>query len=137
MCEDRPFVGVGVLIRKDGKILMGKRKNSHGHGTWCPPGGHLEMNESPEECVKRETLEEAGLKIKNIMFIAMTNDVMPQYAKHHITLHFVADLDSGELKIIEPEKCEEWGWFSWDSLPSPLFISTDNLTKQNINPFDI
>ncbi len=37
----RTKVGVGILLIQDGKILMGKRKSSHGEGRWAPPGGHL------------------------------------------------------------------------------------------------
>ncbi|MFA7628106.1 MAG: NUDIX domain-containing protein [Candidatus Dojkabacteria bacterium] len=33
---------------------------------WNPPGGHVEKNESIEECIKRETLEEGGVEIKDI-----------------------------------------------------------------------
>ena len=46
MSSERPKVGVGVIIIKDGKFLMGWRKKSHGSGTWCPPGGHLEYGTS-------------------------------------------------------------------------------------------
>jgi 8-oxo-dGTP diphosphatase len=42
----RPKVGVGVIIKKDGKVLMGKRKNAHGDGTWSFTGGHLEFGEA-------------------------------------------------------------------------------------------
>jgi len=70
----RPKVGVGVIIRKSGKILLLKRKESHGSGTWCPPGGHLEWNESLEGCARRESKEESGCNIKNIEFLAITND---------------------------------------------------------------
>jgi len=41
-----PRVGLGVLIIKDGKVLLGRRKGAHGEGTWAPPGGHLECGES-------------------------------------------------------------------------------------------
>lgn len=37
-----PKVGIGVIVRKDNQILLGKRKNSHGDGCWAFPGGHLE-----------------------------------------------------------------------------------------------
>jgi 8-oxo-dGTP diphosphatase len=37
-------VGVGVLIEKDGKILLGKRISSHGSGTYNLPGGHIELD---------------------------------------------------------------------------------------------
>ncbi len=54
---ERPKVGVGVIVVKEGKVLLLQRKNSHGSGTWCFPGGHLEYGESLEECAKREVLE--------------------------------------------------------------------------------
>lgn len=37
MENNRPKVGVGVAIIKDGKVLLGKRKNAHGEGTWSFP----------------------------------------------------------------------------------------------------
>lgn len=57
-------VGIGVMIWKDGKVLLGKRKGSHGEGTYAFPGGHMEYMESFTDCVKRELEEECGLKIK-------------------------------------------------------------------------
>src|SRR3989339_718967 len=63
-----PKVGVAVIIIKNGKVLMHKRKNSHGDGTWSLPGGHLEFNESLEECAQRETFEETGMKIKKALY---------------------------------------------------------------------
>ena len=64
---------VGVMIFKDGKVLLGKRKGSHGSGEYSFPGGHLEFGESFEECVIRETLEETSVKIKNIKFQCLSN----------------------------------------------------------------
>ena len=133
---NRPKVGVGVLIFKDNKILLGKRKNSHGDDSWCPPGGHLEFNEELEDCANRETLEETGIKIKNIKLITATNDIFIKENKHYITLHLIADYDSGEVKLMEPEKCEKWEWFSWNNLPSNLFLPTLNLIKNGFNPLN-
>lgn len=45
-----PQVGVGVLILRDGKVLLGRRKGSHGAGCWSAPGGHLEFGEVVEDC---------------------------------------------------------------------------------------
>ena len=46
---ERPKVGVGVMVFKDGKILLAKRKGSHGAGEYAFPGGHLEFGESFEQ----------------------------------------------------------------------------------------
>ncbi len=127
-------VGVGVFIRKDGKVLMGKRKGSHGEGHWGLPGGHLEFNEEIVECAIREVKEETNLKVKNIHFGALTNDIFKKEGKHYITIYMVCDYSSGKLKIMEPDKCQGWGWFKWGKLPSPLFIPLQNLLKQKYNP---
>ena len=60
-----PKVGVGTIIKSKDKVLLLKRKNAHGDGTWAFIGGHLEFNESPEECARREVLEEINIRIKN------------------------------------------------------------------------
>jgi len=132
---DRPKVGVGVIIRKNNKILLGKRKNAHGSGSWSFPGGHLEFNEHVEDCARREVLEETGIHIKNIRLGVYTNDIFEKEGKHYITIYVLCDYDSGELKIMEPEKCEKWEWFEWSRLPEPLFVPLQNLVKLNFNPF--
>lgn len=133
--ENKPRVGLAVLVRKDNKILLGKRKSSHGDGAWAPPGGHLEFMEELEDCVKREVKEETSLKVKNINFGALTNDIFIAENKHYISIYMVCDYESGELQNMEPEKCEQWGWFAWNKLPEPLFLTMQNLLKQHFNPF--
>ena len=128
---ERPKVGVGVYIEKEGKILLGKRKNAHGEGNWCPPGGHLEFGEEVEECAKREVLEEAGIEISDLKIKTITNDVYKEENKHYITIHVFANYKSGEIKILEPDKCEEWEWFSWDEFPKNLFLPVENLLKKS------
>lgn len=118
--EQRPKVGIGVMIVKDGKVLLGKRKGSHGEGEYAWPGGHLEYMESFEECAKRETLEETGMHIHNIRFLRLMN--LKQYApKHYIDIGLVADWESGNPQVVEPEKVERWDWYDIDELPQPLF----------------
>jgi 8-oxo-dGTP diphosphatase len=134
--EKYPLVGLGVYILKDRKVLLGKRKSPHGKGFWSAPGGHLEYGEALEDCAMRETMEEAGIGIKNIRFVGLTNDIHENENKHYITIAMLADYDSGELRIMEPEKLKRWEWFSWNDLPSPLFLPMQNLLKQKPNPFD-
>lgn len=136
--EERPLVGLGIIIRNDGKVLLGKRKGSHGEGTWSFPGGHLEKFETLEICGLRENSEETGLEIevidKNYSPIT-TNDFFAKENKHYVTLYIRANYLSGEPKVKEPEKCEEWKWFEWENLPNNLFIPVKNLIKTGYNPF--
>lgn len=127
-------VGVGVWIVHDNKVLMNYRVKPHGGGTWAPPGGHLEMNESWEDCAKREALEEAGLVIKDVTCFAVTNDIFPDTGKHYVTLHMQARSETADFVNKEPEKYQDFKWVSWDNLPTPLFPSNINLIAQNKKP---
>ena len=129
-----PEVGVGVIIVKDGKVLMQKRKGSHGEGAWSFPGGHLEFNENITDCARRETFEELGIDLTGSKIVTLTNDIFDKEGKHYITIYVKAENFIGEPKIMEPDKCSEFGWFSWEELPRPLFIPIENLLKQGYHP---
>ena len=131
---NRPRVGVGVLICRDGKVLLGTRLAAHGKGTWSPPGGKMEFGETPMECAQREILEETNLHLTHMRVGPYTNDVFASDNLHYITLCIIAEA-TGEPKAMEPEKCAEWKWFAWNELPSPLFLPLENLKKQGFNPF--
>jgi 8-oxo-dGTP diphosphatase len=133
--NERPKVGVGVIIRREGKVLLGSRLLSHGEGTWSFPGGHLEWMESVFDCAKREVDEETGLRIDNLRYGPFTNDRFQADGLHYVTLFVVAESLSGVPERREPHKCDEWRWFSWDSLPTPLFLPIENLRKAGYDPF--
>lgn len=115
-----PKVGIGVMILKGGRVLLGKREGSHGQGEYAFPGGHLEYLESFADCAKRETLEECGIEIENIRFQFLAN--VKKYApKHYVHIGLIADWENREPKLLEPEKCEGWDWYDLASLPKPLF----------------
>lgn len=120
--ETNTRVGVGIMILKDGKVLLGKRKNSHGAGEYAFPGGHLEYMESYRQCALREIAEECGIEVENIRFQYLAN--ITQYApRHYVHIGLIADWKSGEPKVLEPEKLEHWDWYSLDNLPQPLFAT--------------
>jgi 8-oxo-dGTP diphosphatase len=143
--SDRPKVGVSVIIYNNGKILLGKRKGSHGANTWAFPGGHLEYGESWKNCAKREVLEETNLDIKGLSYFHVTNDVFEWENKHYITIYLVAYYSSGLLKTMEPDKCEGWKWIGKDELeniiwerPEELFLPLENLFKDiDINDLEV
>ncbi|TMP27362.1 ADP-ribose pyrophosphatase [Pseudoalteromonas rubra] len=124
-------VGVAVVIKRHGKILLGERIGSHGAHTWATPGGHLEMGESIEQCARREVLEETGLALTQVTRLDYTNDVFESDGKHYITLFVTGECVNGEPQLLEPNKCLQWRWFSPDALPEPLFLSLQNLLRDN------
>jgi 8-oxo-dGTP diphosphatase len=126
---ERPKVGIGVFVVKDGKFLMGKRLGAHGAGTWTIPGGHLEYNETFEQTTERETLEETGVKIANVTFAAVTNDIFNDENKHYVTVWMMSDWAEGEPKIMEPDKFVEQRWVDIDELPEPLFLPWQQLLR--------
>jgi len=137
MEKQYPKTGIAVMIIKDGKTIIGKRKNSYGAGQYAFPGGHLEYMESFEECARRETREETGMEIKNIRFLRLLNFKFD--GKHFTDIGFVADWKSGEAQLLEPDKCEGWEWRAIDNLPSPLFWPLNTLLeafKTGKNYFD-
>lgn len=133
---DVPRVGVAVIVRRDDKILMGKRKGSHAEGSWAFPGGKLDLWEELESCARREVLEETGLSIENVRIGPVTNDMFRKDGRHFITVFAISDSAEGAPKNMEPEKCGGWEWFEWNRLPKPLMLPIENLIKNGFNPFD-
>jgi len=118
--DKQPLVGVGVMVMKGGKALLGKRKGSHGAGEYAWPGGHLEYGETFAACAVREVREETGMEIGAIRFLRVLNTM--QYApRHYVDIALAAEWESGEPEVREPDKVESWAWYDLDALPSPLF----------------
>jgi 8-oxo-dGTP diphosphatase len=117
-------VGTGIIVVKDGKVLVGRRERHALPACFLSPGGHLDFGETLLDCGHRELEEECGpdFKVsfqffnKNRLEWFVTNDIMPQYRKHYITIFLAANWVSGEPVNAEPDKCEGWQWVTFDEL---------------------
>jgi len=126
-------IGVGVLIIKNGKVLLGLRNPDpkkadselHGEGTWTMPGGKIEFGEDPHETVVREVREETGMLVKSCRLISVSSEKVPD--AHFITLGFFCDDFEGEPKVMEPDEIVEWKWFPLDNIPENLFEPSKNV----------
>lgn len=137
-------VGIGVMLLKDNKVLLGKRHEDpekassklKGAGTWTMPGGKLEFGESFEEGARRETLEETGIILNKADVICVNNDKGD--TAHFITIGLFSDDFEGEPQVLEPEVITEWRWFDLNELPTPLFFpSAKVLENYNAKKFYI
>jgi 8-oxo-dGTP diphosphatase len=132
--NQKPQVGVAILLMKGNQVLLMKRKGPHGPGTWTTPGGHMEFGETPEQCAAREAKEEVGVEIVEIRFRALTNDVFESEGRHSVSIWMDGKIRSGEPSIVAEEEVAELGWFAWDSLPQPLYLPFENYVKENSYP---
>ena len=82
------------------------KKNDANKDKWIGIGGHFEENESPEECVLREVMEETGLKLLSYRFRGLITFVSDKWETEYMCL-FTADEFEGEL-----HECDE-GRLCW------------------------
>lgn len=100
-------------IEKDNQYLMlhrTKKENDQSHDKWLGIGGKLEKDESPEECMKREVLEETGFTVTSFIFAGVITFVSDIWETEYMFLYvvdgFTGDMivcDEGDLKWI-PEQ---------------------------------
>jgi ADP-ribose pyrophosphatase YjhB (NUDIX family) len=59
-----PKVSAAVMALQDGKVLLVKRAMDPARGSWCFPGGFMELGETPQQTAIRECLEESGFEVE-------------------------------------------------------------------------
>ena len=111
---------VAMVVRRDGRILMGLRQGSHGAQTWGLPAGSLEPGEKVYSAALRELAEETGLRGRVLRILAEHYDMLEgsPLAAHAVFIEIEA---KGEPQILEPHRCAAWRWFDPEELPEPLF----------------
>jgi ADP-ribose pyrophosphatase YjhB (NUDIX family) len=118
---DVPRVGVGVLVRRDGRYLLGQRQGSRGHGTWSTPGGQPRVHEPVLATAVRELREETTMVGEAPRVIGQASNRLDDGANWRSVFVAVDVHADAEPRVAEPERCDSWGWFEPDELPQPLF----------------
>jgi A/G-specific adenine glycosylase len=101
-----------AVIKRNGKIYIQQRtqKGLMG-GLWEFPGGKLEKGESPEDCLKREILEELGVHVAIKQKILT---IKHSYTQFRVTLNvFICDLKPGRIRATS---CDQWKWVSLENI---------------------
>lgn len=106
---------ITVITRGDNEILLAKNANNTSN-MYGLIAGFVEVAETLEEAVERETLEEVGLKLKNIRYLASQPWPFPS----NLMLAFHAEYESGDIKLQE-EEISDAQFFKFDQLPEIPF----------------
>ncbi len=101
-------------IEEDGKYLMMhrvKKKNDINQEKWIGIGGHFEENESPEECLLREAMEETGLKLTSYRFRGLVTFQSDRWVTEYMCLYTadgyegtITECSEGELVWIPKDE---------------------------------
>ncbi|WP_374663002.1 NAD(+) diphosphatase [Acinetobacter sp.] len=106
---------ITVITRGEDEILLAKNaKNTR--GMYGLIAGFVEVGETLEDAVRRETLEEIGLKLKNIQYLASQPWPFPS----NLMIAYKAEYASGEIKL-QPEEISDAAFFKFDQLPEIPF----------------
>lgn len=109
---DRPVVGVGAVVIRDGKVLLVRRGIAPSRGLWAIPGGAIELGETLQQAAEREILEETGVTIRAREPV-YTFDFFERAGDGRIRFHFVivdvaADYIGGQVKGADDALDARW-----------------------------
>jgi len=116
------LVGSGVIIYRNGEVLLQKRKDN---GLWADHGGSVEIGETVEEAAKRELFEETGLIANKLNYFNTYSgkDMLYTYPNgdkvYLIITFWVCENFSGKIKI-DTDEVVELKWFSVNEMPKDV-----------------
>ncbi len=114
---ERPLVGVGAVVIRDGKILLVKRANEPNRGKWSVPGGLVRTGETLEDALKREIREELGVDVQVKDIACVTDEIFYDESRkveyHYIVIDFYADI-TGEPRPMSD--AADVAWFDLNSI---------------------
>lgn len=114
----RIYIAAYLVLIKDEKLLFARRYNTgYQDGNFSLVSGHFEGNETAKQCIVRETMEEIGIKLNPEKLEVVY--VMHRYGtdREYIDIYLKTDVWEGDIKNLEPDKCDDLKWFSLSNLP--------------------
>lgn len=98
--DQRPVIGVGVVVLKDGRVLLVRRGKAPRAGRWSLPGGRQEFGETVRETALREVREETGLEVEITALLdvvdSLTRDEAGRLSHHYTLIDFLAEWRAGD-----------------------------------------
>lgn len=123
---------VAAIIIKDNKIFVSQRGYGEFKGGWEFPGGKIEENETPEEALKREILEELNVHINILKYI---KTIEYDYPSFHLSMKcYVCTLLDSNIELKEHSAAK---WLSINNLNSVDWLPADICVLDNLKKLNI
>ena len=118
-----PKVAVGVVIARDGQILLNRRAIDPGKGLWSFPSGYVDLGESTASSAVRDVKEETGYEVALCGLVG----VYSTESRPVIFIVYAGELIGGEL--IPSDEVEEVRLFATDDLPTFAFEHDSQIVR--------
>jgi len=121
-----------LILEKEGKVLLSRRYNTgYQDGDYSLPAGHVDAGELPTDTMVREAKEEVSISVNpkdltlvHVIYREATNKTGDRIDFFYKTFHW-----TGEIKNLEPNKCDELTWFPLNDLPTNMAREVSHMFK--------
>ncbi len=123
----RPAVTADCIVitkEADAKVLLIRRGDEPYEGCWAFPGGFMNMDETTEQCARRELEEETGLKVNDLHQIGAFSKVGRDPRGRTITVAYLAIIDK-PISVVGQDDAAKAEWWPLSSLPQLAFDHDD------------
>lgn len=113
-------VAVHLILEQNDKFLLLRRYNTgYEDGNYSVIAGHLNGNETIKEAMRREALEEANIIIDD-EHLKIVGVMHRKDGDESIDYYLYTNKFSGDIKIMEPNKCDDLSFYKLDNLPNNI-----------------
>jgi len=118
--DSTPLISIDILLKKGGKVLLGKRVNKPAQGYFFSTGGRINKNESIDNAMARVALNELNIELKSIpKFIGVFEHFYDDSIYKNVSTHYVDiayEYEVKEIPDLPTEQHSEYKWFTIDEL---------------------
>ena len=121
--DSTPIISIDILVKKDNKILLGKRVNQPAKDYFFSIGGRVRKNEAINQAMKRIANNELSIRLKSIpKFIGVFEhfynlSIYKNVSTHYINLAYEYEInDFYDFKDFPKEQHNEYKWFTLNEL---------------------
>jgi len=118
--DSAPLVSIDILLKKDGKILLGKRVNKPAQGYYFSMGGRINKNETIDSAMNRIAKNELNIELKTMPdFIGVfehfyDDGIYQDVSTHYVDIAYTYEVE--ETPDLPNDQHSEYKWFTVDEL---------------------